>query len=478
MTVRAPRILLIRTSGDARNRSLVRETNVSGVYPPLGVAYLAAAARDAGWGASILDARAERMGPAAIARAVRDSGAQVAGITASTLDWPAVAQAARAIRAEASGTCVLVGGPHVALYAEECLEEAAIDGVVVGEGERSLVEILERVARGDDPAGVAGTIWRRDGQRIRGETRRPAEDLDALPMPALDLLPLRNYHALTVARPFASLIASRGCPFRCRFCAQVYAGGRHREHGAARVVAEMARAVRVFGARELLFFDETFTTRRDKVLDLCDRVRREGLRVRWNIRTRADRLDDAMLAALAGAGCSGIHVGVEAGTDRIQRLMGKDLDLGRIGPTLAHARGLGMETRGYFMLGFPGETEAEIERTVALAATLPLDWASFTVAVAQPGTEIYRDALRRGRYPSDVWRDFALGKIAAPPACLASEEIGADRLAALLRSAYRRFYLRPRRIVAKLADRRLWRAVPATLRTLWAIRRPVRRGTS
>jgi radical SAM superfamily enzyme YgiQ (UPF0313 family) len=141
---------------------------------------------------------------------------------------------------------------------------------------------------------------------------------------------------------------------------------------------------------------------------------------------------------------------------------------------LARARQLGIETRGYFMLGYPSETREEMDETIRLARELPLDWASFTITTALPGTDIYRDALEQGRYPEDYWREYSLQRFSGPPG-YAATAFSEDELEAMLRRAYRRFYLRPSLIAGKAFSRRLWRQLPATVATAVEILRQGRR---
>ncbi len=459
-----PKTALIRVTERAGVHPFLRETNVTGVYPALGIAYLAAAARRAGSEVQLLDAHAENLSHPQVVERTSAFHPRFIGLTSTTFNWPVVAQLAVQLRHALPESIIAVGGPQLSLYPKECLAEKAIDIAVIGEGDDTIVEILERIGAGDDLAGVPGTVVRSGSELIRGSDRPPIADLDRLPMPALDLLPFDRYRSLTLPRPFVSMVTSRGCPFHCRFCSQTYVGGCHREHGVDRVLEEIGRALEITKAREIVFFDETFTLSRDRVLAICEGMLERGYRTDFNIRTRADLLDDDILEALAEAGCASIHVGIEAGSDRIRNLMNKRLDLDKGVRALERARRLGMETRGYFMLGYPSETREEMEETIRAACDLPLDWASFTITSALPGTDIYTDARETGRYTEDYWREYSLQNFSGPPG-YASTDFTDEELETILKRAYRRFYLRPRSTLAKVANRRLWRRLPSTLMT-------------
>ncbi len=464
-----PRLTLIRVNERVGVHPFLKETNVSGVYPPLGVTYLAGAARAAGYPVSIIDAHAQNLSNQRLLKVLARLRPPVVGITSTTFNWPVAANLARVIRGAMPDTQIWVGGPQLTLFPDECMTEEAVDLAVIGEGDETIVELLGRVAAGEPLEGAPGTIVRtagKDGELIRGPAAPVIKDLDSLPLPAVDLLPLSRYRALSLPVPFLSMVTSRGCPFRCRYCSQVYVGGKYREHSAPRVLEEVKRAVQLFGAREIIFFDETFTMTRERILEVCEGILDAGIKVRWNVRTRMDRLDEELLAAMHAAGCWSIHVGIESGSPRIQKLMNKRLKLDRLPPVLAAARRIGMETRGYFMLGYPGETRAEMEETIRLAIDLPLDWASFTITQPMAGTDIFHDALDSGLFPQDYWRDYTLGKVSESPGYFTSDEMDAAALEAMLRSAYRRFYLRPRQLLSKAKNPRLWRELPTIIETL------------
>ncbi len=460
------RLTLVRVNSRSGAHPFLEETNVSGIYPPLGVAYLAAAARAAGHPASIIDAYANDLSRSELLDAVLRVRSDVVGLSCTTFDWPLAASLARQLREMRPDLRIIIGGPQLSLYPDECMTETAVDAAVLGEGDHTLVEMLDRLDRGEDLAGMAGTIVRQGGELIHGPPSGPIEDLDGLPMPALDLLPMDRYQSVDAPTPYVSMVTSRGCPFRCRYCSQVYVGGTYRAQGVDRVLDEMQRAATRFGAREIVFFDETFTMRREWVLQLCEGILNRGLVVPWNVRTRVDHLDDDVLAAMAEAGCYRIHVGIETGSPRVQRLMNKNLDLHGIARSLEAAQVAGLETRGYFMLGYPGETADEMEQTVQLSLDLPLDWASYTLTVALPGTGIYEDALERGVLSRDYWRDYTLGSVSEPPGYFTDAGLDAAELEAVLVRAYRRFYLRPRLLGRKAANPRLWSHIPLIARTL------------
>lgn len=421
-----------------------RETNVSGVYPPLGLAYVAAVLRQAGHGVTILDGEALRLSSAELLAQIPRSAA-IVGFTSSTLAWPTVRHVARLAKQQAPQQVLVLGGPHVTAFPDESLQAAPFDAGVLGDGELSMVAIADRVSRGQPLDGLPGCAVR----TAEGIRTNPAiawiQDLDKLPMPALDLLPMNRYRSIGVCDPFVTMISSRGCPFRCAFCSQVYSGDRLRTRSPESIVEEMERAVKDYGAREIVLFDETFGVKRKDALRLCELIRQRGLKFRWNARTRIDAMDEEMLLALRSAGCYILHLGIESGTQRILDRMCKGINLEQVRKGTQLARKLGFVIHAYFMIGYPGETREEVETTLRFSRELPLDWASFTVALPHPRTKLCDIAVGEGRLPAKYWEQYTLGELpeGAEIPAFESAEFSADDLKKAKRRAYIEFYGRP-----------------------------------
>jgi len=419
-----------------------RETNVTGLYPPLGLAYLAACVREEGHEAVIIDGDAPPRSAASLAAEVPPD-VDLIGFTSSSLGWPVVQRAATIFRRRFPNTPLIVGGPQVTAFPRWTIEYSAFDLGVLGDGEITLVRILDRIASGVPLGGAPGTVWR-EGDEVRSDEAVPwCEDLDALPMPALDLLPLDRYSSVVMRHPYIALVTSRGCPYRCDFCSQIYTGDGLRTHSPPRVVAEMERAVEEFGAQELVIFDETFGVRRRDALEVCAAMVERGLDVRWNARTRVDLLDRELLGAMRTAGCHMLHLGLESGTQRILDAMGKKTSVEQIEQVVHTAKSLGFRLHGYFMLGYPGERIDEMRRTMAFSRRLPLDWASYTITIPNPRTPLQERAERGGLIESGFWQRYSAGDTCSGIPYAAASVIGKGKLEALKREAYLCFYLRP-----------------------------------
>ncbi len=440
------KIVLVRSMGHAG-----RETNVTGIYPPLGLASLAAVIKKPGREISILDAEALGISDKNLPAAIPDDPA-IIGVTSTTLAWPAVRRVSSALATRFPRAVLVVGGPHPTVFPKESLEASAFHVAVMGDGETSFARLVDRVEAGSLYDDIAGCAVRQEYGGARINLPIPwIENLDSLPFPALDLLPLAQYHSAMARMPFTTLVTARGCPFRCAFCSQVYSGNRWRSRSPKNIVDEMEHHARSFGAREIIFFDETFGVKKNDALKVCELVIERNLRVRWNARTRLDVLDAELLQAMRAAGCYALHLGIESGSSRILNLMNKNISIPDIEQATRLARKAGFSLHGYFILAYPGETPAETRATMALAARLPLDWASFTLAIPTPATPLYELAAQSGCVTDDFWQKYTRGTSSEHIPLFVPAGSSEKALRRLKAQAYARFYLRPAVLARDLA---------------------------
>lgn len=456
---RKPRTLLVKYFDDTNIRPLpARAERKLQLYPSLGLLYLASTLKSAGYPVEILEANALNLSKDEYLRRLRESKADIVGFSATTVGWPAVVQGARLAREALPESLIVVGGPHLSLYPEECLSFDIFDIGVYGDGEETLLEIARCVEEGRAPENIRGTIMRRDGKVVVNEARPWLENLDAVPYPAVELIPLDRYNCITVEKPFLTLVSSRGCPYKCGFCSQVFCGDSVRLRSPENVVGEIELYVKTHGVREVIMFDETFTVKKERVMEICRLIRQRNLRFRFNVRTRVDTIDEEMMRALKEAGCYGLHMGVESGSPRILKIMRKGITLEKVRESFALARRLGFITRGYFMLGYLDEDRETFKDTVRIARELNLDFASFSLTTPLPATHLFEEAVKRGLIGADYWREYTL---AAEPVKefphLPSPHWDEETLRKMMLQAYTGFYLRPGYVLGRLGAVRSWR---------------------
>jgi anaerobic magnesium-protoporphyrin IX monomethyl ester cyclase len=451
MSTKRTRVLFMKYHEAADQQPLSKKAAEKlGIFPSLPLLGLAAWVRQHGFPVSFLDQHALNLLPKEAAGRVVEFDPHIVALTAKTLGWPAVIELALMVREAAPNALIVVGGPHLTLYAKESLTWDCFDIAVTGDGEDPFLEICERVEDGSDPFDVPGTMVRlADGEIRENACREPPKDIDRFPMSAWDLVDLKDYHCLTLLRPFATMVTTRGCPWHCGYCSQVYSE-KLRFRSPELVVEEMEYLSRVHGVKEIVMFDETFTIGKRRMRKFADEVLRRNVKVKFNIRARVDTVDREVLTLLKRAGLRSIHMGVEAGTDRVLKIMNKQITREQTERAFRISREVGIDTRGYFMIGYYDATPADVEETINFAAGLGLDWASFSVATALPGTDLYDVALERGYVTGDFWREYTVNGGGRIPQ-LETETFSAEQLRAYRTKAYMKFYMRPDLIRRKLS---------------------------
>ena len=440
-----PKTLLVKYNEDTNIRPIPDQAEKTlQVYPALGIMYIAAVLRQEGFPVEILDAHVFDLYGPAFQKAVQDAKPHIIGFTSTTVGWPNVVEAARLAREACPDALIIVGGPQLQIYPRESLTFPWIDMAVTGDGEDTIVEIVKRYDGGDSLSDILGTCVRVDGEIVLNPPRPWSRKLDDIPFPAVDLTPWDKYHALTIEKPFFNMITTRGCPYKCSYCSQVYAGDTIRYRSPDNVLEEMEIYVKKYGAREIIMFDETFTVKKSRVLKICQGIKERKLKFGFDMRTRVDCVDEEMLIALKEAGCKRIHFGIESGSPRILKAMNKGITVEKIRETVTLAKKIGFSTRGFFMIGYLDEDMDTYQETINLSRELPLDWASYSITTPLPHTGLYREAMNRGYVDGDYWKDYTLlkkGREDFPH--LYTEHWDEAKLKQMLKKAYSSFYMRP-----------------------------------
>jgi len=446
----SPRVCFVQPHQDINIHPVPRKkTAVLGRYLSLGIATMAACLRREGFpNVSVIDSASPRMSYEQFEQRIRDIRPHIAALTATTMDWPEVVALARIIKEVDPDIWVVVGGFHLNCYPRESLSFECIDVGVQGDGEETMLEIVQARAAGRSPYGIAGT-WQRDADGVpqKADPREPVQDLDSLPFAARDLFPNHLYRAITIERPFATMTTVRGCPYACRYCGQTGVRESYRARSAESIFEEIRFLIHS-GFKELIFFDETFTVDRERVIELCNRMISSGMVIPWTCRTRVDLVDRELLTLMKRSGCKRLQMGIESGSPAVLERMNRKINLSQVEEGFRLAQELGFERRGYFMLGYLDETPEEAQMTVDLACRMKLDWASFSRTIGLPLTPLYDDLLQRGILEVDFWREYTLLRFGNKVPYVQDE----DYLRGLQRRAYRKFYSRPSVLLGKLRD--------------------------
>lgn len=460
------RVALVRYHDRAmvNTREIPSVVDRMGVWPPLGLAYLGGALRAGGHEAALFDCVREGWGGDDLRRALERWRPDLVGVTATTPEIQGAVEAAS--QARECAPRVVVGGPHVSLLPRETLSHRCFDFAVAGEGEEALLALLDALRGGGELAAVPGLVWRR-GEETVCNPSAVVEDLDHIPLPARDLIPPRRYGRADARTPMATMISTRGCPFRCGFCHRPPEQRRVRHRSPELVAEEMERLAVDEGVREIIFCNDMLTVNAAQIESLCRSIRRRRLRLRWQGATRVDIVSADLMKLMRESGCRQLKFGVESGSQAILDRMEKGITVAQARSAFAGARAAGLKTGAYFILGYAGETPETMAATIRLARELNPDYVMFYPAVPLPGTLLHEDAVREGLIDPDYWREYTLG-------------LRSDRLPYLvpdleswLRRAFAAFYRRPSFWAQKLKDPMAWRALlrrPDLVRSLFAPR--------
>jgi radical SAM superfamily enzyme YgiQ (UPF0313 family) len=325
----------------------------------------------------------------------------------------------------------------------------------LGEGDFTVVHLADTLQEGGDLSRVEGIAYRHEGELIRTPPRPYIENLDALPFPARHLLPQLSEYKPTPSAyrnlPQATMITSRGCPYRCAFCDRSVFGNRYRSRTAQNVVDEMELLITKYGAKEIRFWDDTFNVDQRRVTAICEEILERKLDVTWTCLGRVNHMNETILEAMAKAGCWQVDYGIESGNQEILNGITKGQSLDLVRKVISITKRTGIGVRGFFMLGLPGETEATMRDTISFAKSLDLTSAVFHITTPFPGTELFKIAAESGELRSDAsYDEYMLGFSEDVP--YVPRGLTAQRVKDFQSMAYKEFYFRPSFLVKRIIE--------------------------
>jgi len=414
-------------------------------WQPLGILYLGAALIEAGHEVEFLDGAF--MAHEQIIDRIREWKPGFAGIYSTAFGWPKAKRTARGIKSIDKEIHVCTGGPYPIASGGRCLRDAAgdIDTAIIGEGERTVPELLARLETSANLAHVRGVAFLDEGLVITNPPRPLIEDLDALPFPARHLLGARARYIPPPGtyrrKPVAVVLTSRGCNRRCIFCFQMdkerksgRRGVRFRSIG--NVMAEIEHLL-AEGYREIKFIDDSFTADYDRALELAEAIRSRRLDFTWFASACVNQVDARLLGAMKDAGCWAVLMGAESGVQRNLDTLRKGSTLDQIRKAVRTAKEVGLQVSTPFLFGIPGETVADGLKTIDFALELNPDLANFHALTPFPGTHLHDYRNDYGTVSEDL-SDFTYQGTAFVPATMTRDDIRMLR-----QKAFRRFYSRP-----------------------------------
>ncbi len=443
-----------------------RRTRENMVWPQVSLAQLAAMLTPT-YTVKVIDANAERMGWPEFARLLDAHRPKyyLTQVTAPTLENDMYGT----FLAKACGARTIAFGTHVTPIPRETMRPyPSLDYILLGEPELTLRDLLDhlegRIDQRDeslcrlfadhdaeyrpsidaagtvDLAGIKGLVWRRGDEVVVNAARPFIADLDGLPVPRHDLLPLQKYRMPLMKGPFTFIVTSRGCPAGCIFCIKHVNYQYSVRLRSPQLIMEELWQLKRLGISNIHMYADLFTVNRDQVVDLCQRIIDSGIDIRWTCNSRVDYVDEEMLQLMGRSGCWYISWGIESGDEQILKRARKGTNPAKVGRALRWAKKAGIRNWGYFIVGLPGETEESIRQTIRFAKELPLDIALFHVAAPHPGTPFFFEVVKNGWFRQGTrWEQVDMDK----ETVLDYPGLSAERLLYWQKRAFREWALRP-----------------------------------
>jgi radical SAM superfamily enzyme YgiQ (UPF0313 family) len=362
---------------------------------PLGLGYIASALRDVGHSIEVIDLNAQSELENCLGERIRKSNFDLVGLTAMITQFKEVKRLCSLIK-DASGSKIVMGGGLASAVSEMLLKETKTDIVVMGEGEKTIVELAEKIAHGQSIKNISGIAYREGDSIIKNPLSGYIDDISSLSFPAWDLFPIERYFddsAMCIPRRRMSIITSRGCPYQCTFCFHGIFGHHYRARTAEDVFQEIELLYQRYKVRGFVIEDDTFILDKNIVYQLCDLIIKNKLKIYWSCNARVDLVDEEFVRKVKSAGCVAICYGIESGNQMQLDKIKKGITLDQAYKTIKLTKKAGLLTHGFVMLNTPGETVETINDSISFCKKAGLQ-AEFTILTPIPGSKIYEEAVK------------------------------------------------------------------------------------
>ncbi len=441
-----------------------RTTRLTGLINaslPLGLGYIASNLRYHGHECVIIDGFAKGMSGQNIVDEILRIKPDLIGISVCTPTVPASAWISRRVKDELPETVIVWGNTHPSLVPEETLRNAPIDYVVIGEGEETLLELMNSFEDSQPViADIKGLAYLQNGKFVRNYPREFLKDVDSIPDPdwrefRFELYrPLPHWALTSWDQPVFPVLTSRGCPFQCTFCSLETMGTRVRWRSLDRVFVELHGLVDKYKAEQIFIWDPIFPLKRSHGMEFCRRMIDEGLsdKLKWTSETRVNTIDPELLAKMREAGCKRLFFGIESGVQELLDSVNKGFTLKEVESAVKMTQEAGIEVVSNFILGFPKETPEMTRQTIEFAKRIDPDFCKFNILLPYPGSKLHSEVVALGLINTKSGYDQYSSQagleggevIYSPP------NYSPQLLAQMQKKANREFYLRPKIIFRHL----------------------------
>lgn len=393
----------------------------------------------------IIDGMAINLPPGDLLNAILKESPEIVGIRSFTYNINDALLLAKWIKIRNPDIKIAIGGVHATQLPLEVIRNSAVDLVFRGESEYAFRDFIA----GKPYRDIDGLVYKNpDGTIKMNPNMGLIDDLDDLPMPAYDLVDMKKYFPVAGQChrfPASTVIASRGCPGRCIFCSSSVSGKKIRKRSAENIFKEMLFLMEHYGVKEIVFGDDVFTSDKERVFELCRLIKQNNVDILWDCSTRVQFVNEEMLNAMKGAGCSEISFGVESGDEYILKAIKKGQTLSQVIDKVNMVKKAGLESKCSFILGFPQDTMETMQKTIDFAIELDPHIVSFYIACPYPGTVMYDWAAENDNLLTKNWSYYDQSHHIMKIPNAASEQIDS-----MFKKAYASFYHRPRFILKRL----------------------------
>ncbi len=380
--------------------------------PPLGLAYIAAVLEKDGFGnVRIIDMKAEEMNFEELKKEISGFKPEILGITMATGQVSSAIRIIKMAKEINLKALSVIGGPHASALPEKTLEETNADVCIFGEGEATMLELAQAVVKKQGLDAIRGIAFK-IGDLIKKNPPQPLiQDLNSLPLPARHLLPPPEKYShdsrTTITNIETVVMTSRGCPFRCAFCDKSVFGRTLRLRSVGNVSDEIEQLVKKYNINSIRFFDDLFTVVPSRVKEMCDEFKRRNLKIKWVCEARVNTVNLEMLKMMKDAGCTEVHYGIESGNQEVLNLQQKDITLEQVRQAIKWTNDAGIESRGYFIIGLPGDNKKTIKETIKFGRSLNLTSAGIFFYAPYPGNFMRKYKLEDyGEVLAKSWDDY------------------------------------------------------------------------
>ena len=441
--------------GETRCQAEIKESAAVTLRPPNNLAYLAALALKEGFECKIRDYPAERGKLESFIEDLRNWEPNILVGAVTTPSLPEDKKCLQSAKEICPSITTVIFGAHIPTAPKENLEkelEGPVDIAIFGEEEAVFQDLLRAWKSNGNLEKVKGILWWEGKILKRNPPHSFWEVLDTLPFPARHLLKNRLY-LFPDGEAMATIQVSRGCPYQCIYClAPIISGRKLRKRTPPNILQELKECVETYNIRRFFFRADTFTLDSQWVEELCQLILEEGLDIKWVANARVAPLKKNTLQWMKKAGCILVAFGIESGNEESLHKMRKDITLQEAKIAVKWAKEVGLKTYGFFMMGFPWETERHIQDTINFSLELPIDFAEYHIVIPYEGTPLYELCREKELIPEKV---VGYDYFAHP--IVRTEFVERDKLIAMRREAIKKFYFRPNYIISTFMKAENWR---------------------